>query len=153
MSIPLPARPSEERGEAVPHAGICEEGAGQPASLSESPNRNPILAMNINRVDWVCALAVAGLFATSCSGILSLPGRGMIASPRHLAQYSRGGSMSTVWYHGSDSQFHHFSHLYKVSTRYRIRRSDLHWPDEFPLDSRPSVLASPYFSKHFYPYD
>ena len=38
VSNTLPARPSEEPGAAIPHAGICEGGAGQPASLPQSPN-------------------------------------------------------------------------------------------------------------------
>ena len=61
--------------------------------------------------------------------------------------------MSTLWYHGSDTKFHYFSHLCKASTRYRIRRSEVPWPDEFPHNGRPPVLASPYFSKHYYGQD
>ena len=34
----LHARPSEEPGAGIPHAGICEGGAGQPASLPQSLN-------------------------------------------------------------------------------------------------------------------
>jgi hypothetical protein len=36
-AVPI-ARLSEEPGAAIPHAGICEGGAGQPASLPQSPN-------------------------------------------------------------------------------------------------------------------
>ena len=49
--------------------------------------------------------------------------------------------MSTLWYLGSDSRYHHFSHLFKTTTRYRVKREDLEWPGEFPLGSEESVLV------------
>jgi len=59
--------------------------------------------------------------------------------------------MSTLWYRGSDARYHHFSHLYLVSTKYRIKRSNLTWPREFPLDARDPVLASPFFARSYPP--
>lgn len=109
--------------------------------------------MKPSRIGWASVFTATAFLAASCSGIVPGLGQGAVVSPDHLARYSRGGSMSTLWYHGSDAQFHYFSHFCKVSTRYRIRRLDMHWPGEFPLDGRQAVLASPYFSRHYYVHD
>ena len=74
------------------------------------------------------ALGLGGL--AGCSGP-----QGKVVSPEYLAGYEGGGSLSTLWYQGSDDRYHHFRHLNKQSTPYRIRRSDMPWPGEFPLGS------------------
>lgn len=84
-------------------------------------------------------LLAFALFVTACSGFLpSRPG-GKIVPPETLHQYAGIGSMSTLWYLGSDKKFHHFSHLVKVQTRYRVRRSDLDWTPEFALREQDPV--------------
>lgn len=89
------------------------------------------------------AVLAAGLCLTSCSGLIpNLPGVRPVVTPAHLAQYSGGGSLSTLWYDGSDAQYHYFHHLAKVRTGYRIKRTDLTWKEEFPLQSRDPVYAS-----------
>ena len=76
-------------------------------------------------------LAALGLCClAACSG-----SQGRVVSPEYLAGYEGGGSLSTLWYQGSDEHYHHFRHLNKQSTPYRIRRSDMPWPGEFPLGS------------------
>lgn len=57
--------------------------------------------------------------------------------------------MSTLWYRGSDGEYHYFAHLYMRSTRYRVRRADLDWNSEFPLNSQESVFCSPTFHRLF----
>ncbi len=49
--------------------------------------------------------------------------------------------MSTLWYLGSDKKYHYFAHYVKVSTRYRVRREELHFPNEFPYKSQKSVFV------------
>ena len=49
--------------------------------------------------------------------------------------------MSTLWYRGSDQTYHYFAHYVKVSTFYRIRRQELHIPDEFPYKSKDPVFV------------
>ena len=85
----------------------------------------------------------AGLCLAGCSGLIpSLPGVRPVVTPAYLAQYSGGGSMSTLWYEGSDARYHYFNHFAKVRTGYRIKRADLVWKAEFPLHSREPVYAS-----------
>lgn len=71
-----------------------------------------------------------------------------MVTPAYLAEYSGGGSMSTLWYKGSDLKYHYFDHFVKVRTRYRIKRSDLSWPQEFPLGSRDPIYVSRELSKY-----
>jgi len=87
---------------------------------------------------WVC-----GALVTGCSGVLPSLGAGPVVAPAELDQFTGGGSMSTLWYLGSDKRYHHFSHFFKVATRYRVRREDLAWEPEFPLRSEDSVLVGP----------
>jgi hypothetical protein len=49
--------------------------------------------------------------------------------------------MSTLWYRGSDKKYHYFAHYVKVSTLYKVRREELHVPDEFPYRSRDPVFV------------
>ena len=61
---------------------------------------------------------------------------GRIVTPEYLARFEGGGSLRTVWYYGSDEQFHYFSVLHKNSTPYRIKKAELKWDREFPYGSR-----------------
>lgn len=70
-----------------------------------------------------------------CLPACSTP-RGRIVTPNYLARYEGGGSLSTLWYQGSDNRFHHFRHLHKMSRPYRIRRGDMPWPNEFSVGSQ-----------------
>lgn len=82
----------------------------------------------------------------SCSGFSpALQSKGMIVSPTYLSRFSRGGSLSTLWYMGSDNKYHYFCHRVKMITRYRIPRTELEWRDEFPFGSRQWVFCSPQF--------
>ena len=69
---------------------------------------------------------------------------GYVVEPSHLRQFTSGGSLSTLWYRGSDRHYHYFSHLVKVSTNYRVKRSDLtlNEADEFQLGTRDSALVA-----------
>jgi lipocalin len=78
----------------------------------------------------LCLLPVAFGLAC-CSGT-----RGRIVTPDDLARYEGGGSLLTLWYEGSDADFHYFNRLHKMTTHYRIRREDLVWKNAFPLGSR-----------------
>ena len=99
----------------------------------------------MNRFFQSSALLLFSLILGGCSGIVSLPGPGPIVSPSYLRRYAHGGSMSTLWYLGSDERYHYFSHSYKTSTRYRVRRTDFQWEPEFPLGSRKPVFCSSEF--------
>ena len=84
-----------------------------------------------------------------CSGLLpSLPGAGPVVTPAYLARYAGGGSLSTLWYEGSDTKYHYFNHYVKVRTRYRIKRSDFIWKTEFPRSSREPALVQREFSDY-----
>ena len=79
-----------------------------------------------------------------CSGLLPNPfeGGGKVVSVAYLAQYEGGGSLSTLWYRGSDDKYHYFVHYVKASTKYRILKSELDWENEFKLNSgEKSVLV------------
>lgn len=87
-------------------------------------------------------LILIGLLIAGCSGLLPSPTpAGRVVSPTYLAQFRGGGSLSTLWYRGSDQKYHYFAHYAKVSTFYRIRRQDLHIPDEFLFKSKNSVFV------------
>jgi hypothetical protein len=89
--------------------------------------------------------AVTALLLCGCSGFTPSITNGRVVSPSYLAQYCGGGSMSTLWYRGSDQKYHYFAHYVKVSTLYRVPRSELQLPDEFPYKSKDWVFigASP----------
>ena len=67
--------------------------------------------------------------------------KGEVVTPEYLSRYEGGGSLSTLWYAGSDNEYHHFKHFVKTSTKYRISKNDLNWEAEFPLKSMPAVLV------------
>lgn len=88
------------------------------------------------------------LLASACSGLIpGFSSEGKIVSPSYLAQYRGGGSMSTLWYRGSDAEYHYFAHYMKVSSLYRVPREELQVPGEFPYKSRKSVSVgdAPYW--------
>ena len=62
-------------------------------------------------------------------------GNGRIVTVEYLSGYEGGDSLSTLWYKGTDEEFHYFTHFCKMSTPYRIRKSDLIWDNEFPRGS------------------
>jgi hypothetical protein len=68
------------------------------------------------------------------------PGEGKEIEPSRLAQL-QSGSLSTVWYEGSDDEFHYFTHFVKTKTKYKVSRNELNWPDEFPSSEGRSVFA------------
>jgi hypothetical protein len=86
-------------------------------------------------------LVHAALLFSGCSGFVPSISKGRIVSPHYLAQYRGAGSLSTLWYRGSDENYHYFAHYVKVSTLYRVRRQALRVPDEFPYKSRESVFV------------
>jgi hypothetical protein len=90
----------------------------------------------------VLVVSLVAISMTACSGFLPNAQRGKVVSPQYLAQYRNGGSLSTIWYLGSDHTYHYFSHYVKVSTTYRVRRSELSIPDEFPRGSKEPVFVS-----------
>ena len=76
-------------------------------------------------------ILVLVLFAGCVSGFTHNPfGSAKVTSPVELASL-QGGSLSTIWYYGSDADYHYFKHFIKISTPYRIKREDLNWPNEF----------------------
>ena len=93
-------------------------------------------------------VAFVAILVSGCSGFRpSLGSGGRVVSASYVAQFQGGGSMSTLWYHGSDDQYHYFSHYVMFSTKYRVRRSELKIPDEFPNRSKEpvSVGDAPYW--------
>jgi hypothetical protein len=90
---------------------------------------------------------IAVLFISGCSGFMPSVSKGRVVSPHYLAQFRGGGSISTLWYRGSDREYHYFAHYVKVSTLYRVHRSELHIPDEFPYKSKDPVFVgdAPYW--------
>ena len=90
-------------------------------------------------------LSVVVSFAGCSGGLPALAPGGYVVQPAYLGLFTSGGSLSTLWYRGSDSRYHYFSHLVKVSTNYRVKRSELMLEpdDEFSLGSKDPVFASP----------
>lgn len=91
-------------------------------------------------------LPAAIILTVGCSGGLpSLAPGGYVVRPEVVITHTGNDSLSTVWYHGCDSRFHHFSHLVKVSTKYRVRRAELSLDpgDEFVVGSQKPVFADP----------
>jgi hypothetical protein len=82
-------------------------------------------------------IILIALLLSGCSGLMpDVPfAGGKIVSPEYLSRYEGGGSMSTIWYYGSDDKYHYFSHLVKASTKYRVLKEDLDWEIDFPYKS------------------
>jgi len=96
----------------------------------------------------VLLIVAIAILVSGCSGFRpSLGSGGKVVPASYVAQFDGGGSMSTLWYYGSDDQYHYFSHYVMCSTKYRVRRSELKIPDEFPYKSRDpvSVGDAPYW--------
>ena len=83
---------------------------------------------------------VSLLLVSGCSGFLPNLGSGPVVPPSTVAQFHGDGSLSTLWYLGSDRKYHYFAHYVKTSTRYRVRRDELRIPDEFPHKSKDAVF-------------
>ncbi|MGB0370271.1 MAG: hypothetical protein ACPGN3_02910 [Opitutales bacterium] len=67
---------------------------------------------------------------------------GYLVSFEELDSYDGdGGSLSTVWYLGSDEKYHYFNHLAKISTKYKVYKEELMVPVEFPVGSQRSVYV------------
>ena len=82
----------------------------------------------------------------ACSGLAPSPFV-TTTSPSELSRLEGGGSLSTLWYHGSDEKYHYFRHLVKTTTRYKIPRSQLNWEEEFPLNSKKDILVTNQLSR------
>ncbi len=54
--------------------------------------------------------------------------------------------MSTLWYRGSDKEFHYFAHFVKTTTNYRVPLSSLviQSEDLFNISENRSVLVAPH---------
>lgn len=88
-----------------------------------------------------CLVMVIIAFPISgCSGFRPTILKGSVVSAQEVAKFRGNGSLSTLWYQGSDKRYHHFVHYVKVSTLYRVRRQELQIPGEFPYQSRAPVF-------------
>lgn len=67
-------------------------------------------------------------------------GKGKLTTPEELASL-QSGSLSTVWYLGSDEAFHYFTHFIKIETRYKIPKEELNWPSEYSVALGKSEFA------------
>ena len=90
------------------------------------------------------------VFLSGCSGLVpDIPlTRGKVVSPEYLAKYEGGGSLSTVWYLGSDNKYHYFVHLVKAKTKYRIKKESLNWGLDYPYRSKQSVRIENQLSQY-----
>ena len=68
------------------------------------------------------SLLVPVLVVASCASP-----HGRVVTAESLSRFEGGGSMSTLWYYGSDGEFHYFRHLWKLSTPYRIEQDGFAW--------------------------
>lgn len=96
-------------------------------------------------------LPIIAFLGAGCSGLLPNPfdGGGKVVSVEYLSRYEGGGSLSALWYKGSDEQYHYFAHYVKVSTKYRIPREDLVWENEFKINSgEKSILVNGQLSEY-----
>jgi hypothetical protein len=87
----------------------------------------------------IISILISGLLA-GYSGIATI-GHNKTVSPSYLAQFRGGGSISTLWYRGSDQKYHYFSHYIKVRTNYRIHREELKIDEEFPYKSKEPLFV------------
>ncbi len=65
------------------------------------------------------------LMTTSCTSP-----NGRVVTAEGLSRFEGGGSLSTLWYYGSDGEYHHFRHLWKSSTPYRVKDTEFEWHPE-----------------------
>lgn len=62
----------------------------------------------------------------------------------HIVEYEelrslQSGSLSTVWYRGSDEDFHYFQHYVKTSTKYRVKKEEVEIEEEFPRGTKKPI--------------
>ncbi len=88
----------------------------------------------------VFLLQIAAATMARCSGFFLNRGY-HIVTPKYLSQFEGGGSLSTLWYCGSDEGYHYFLHFVKTKTKYRISRRDLNWKDEFVKGTKEPSLV------------
>ena len=65
---------------------------------------------------------------TSCATLkdrFSGDGSGRMEDNGGLGEGEEPGPDGSLWYFGADDEFHYFVHMYRESTRYRIKRADL----------------------------
>ena len=80
-------------------------------------------------------LTVATALSGCYSGFtIAQMGDGKLIAYEELRKFD-SGSLSTVWYQGSDEEFHYFVHFIKTSTRYRVRKEEVEIVKEFPKGS------------------
>ena len=65
-----------------------------------------------------------------------------LVKPKSLIKYQSSSSFHHLAYKGSDKNFHYFVHSDKISSSYKVSRSNLNWKQEFPYNSghKPSVV-------------
>ncbi len=76
------------------------------------------------------AILVLVLMTTSCASP-----NGRVVTAERLSRFEGGGSLSTLWYYGSDGEYHYFRHLWKSSTPYRVKRGEFEWRPEVEFNS------------------
>ena len=86
----------------------------------------------MNHLKVIAILLIATAFGGCYSGFtVAQIGDGRIIAYEELRKFDQG-SLSTVWYQGSDEEFHYFIHYIKTSTRYRVRKEEVEIQREFP---------------------
>jgi hypothetical protein len=71
------------------------------------------------------AILILMLMAASCTSQ-----NGRVVTTERLSRFEGGGSLSTLWYYGSDGEYHYFRHLWKSSTPYRVKQGEFEWQPE-----------------------
>lgn len=75
------------------------------------------------------AILTAAIMAASCASP-----NGRVVTAERLSRFEGGGSLSTLWYYGSDGDYHYFRHLWKSSTPYRIHQDEFEWQPAIRFD-------------------
>lgn len=75
------------------------------------------------------AILILMLTAASCTSP-----NGRVVTAERLSRFEGGGSLSTLWYYGSDGEYHYFRHLWKSSTPYRVKQGDFEWRPEVEFE-------------------
>ena len=101
--------------------------------------------MNTKRI--LALLAFSALLSGCYSGFTIVQiGGGEVIEYEELRKKD-SGSLSTVWYQGSDESYHHFVHFIKTSTKYRVKREEIEINNEFPKGKRSVHLMELSFEK------
>ena len=108
------------------------------------PFRSFMHSITCRTICLLTGLTVALSLGGCSGGFPALAPSGYVVQPGDLRQFISGGSLSTLWYRGSDTRYHYFSHMVKVSTNYRVKRSDLKLSDddEFQIGTKESALVA-----------